>query len=164
MSTSTWKELIAVTLFLLGGLAALAFLAITVTGMRSGDEAHGYELNARFSEVANLSAHATVTMAGVRIGHVVSITPDIARAQAVVVMQLNGDVRAIASDATARVVTDGLLGGRSIAIQQGIANTSLRSGQWFAHTRGALILETLIDSIVHRASAVSRQPSAVKGA
>ena len=156
VNASTWKELTAVAIFLLGGCAALAFLAITVTGFRAGDEAEGYKLNARFNEVANLGVDAAVTLAGVRIGHVVTIMPDTARAQAIVVMQMNADVTTLSSDATARVVTDGLLGGKSIAIAQGVAPTHLRNGQWFAHTQGALILETLIGSFVHHAIATKQ--------
>ncbi len=151
MNASTWKQTAAVTTFLLAGCAALAFLAITITGLHAGDETDGYPLTARFNEVANLAVDAAVTLAGVRVGHVVTITPDTAKAQAIVVIQMNADVTSISSDATARVVTDGLLGGRSIAIQQGVAQTNLRKGQWFAHTQGALILKTLIGSFVHHA-------------
>jgi phospholipid/cholesterol/gamma-HCH transport system substrate-binding protein len=65
-------------LFVLLGFAALAFLTTQLPGSKLGllSQTTGYEVTARFDNVADLQAGAPVSMAGVKVGRVNSVSFD----------------------------------------------------------------------------------------
>ena len=66
------------------GLAALAWLAISVSGLDFSESQDEYQVEARFSNIAGLKPRAKVTSAGVTVGRVASIRLDPEVGQAVV--------------------------------------------------------------------------------
>lgn len=134
--------------FMLAGILALVFLAFSVSGYVMDDDSDTYTVVARFNDVSGLTTRARVTMAGVTIGRVQSIAVDAARAQAVVKLTLEQSAGPISIDAGAKIVTEGVLGGKYIAIVQGAEEEALKNGATIEDTQGALILEDLVGQFI----------------
>lgn len=135
-----------VGLFVLAGLAAIAYLSFAVGGL-GFNGAGGLTLTADFDEIAGLKPRAQVVISGVKVGQVTSITlNDDSRAR--VTMDLDASL-ALPSDTSASIVTAGLLGDRYISLQLGGEDTLLTSGDQITFTESAVILERLIGKFVH---------------
>lgn len=123
-------------------LAAGGFLAFAVghTGARIGK---GYELTARFDRVDGLHDGAEVRIAGVQVGSVESITLDPQTYQAVVRFTVAPNVQ-LSTDSSASVASDGLLGGKFLALETGGESEMLKQGGQMTITQGSVNLEGLI--------------------
>ena len=139
---------IAVGAFMLAGILALVFLAFRVSGLAFGSKSATYRVTANFENVSGLTLRAKVSLSGVTIGRVTGIRVDTQKGQAIVEMQLDKDAGKISSDAGAKIVTEGLLGGKFIAIVPGAEDATLKDGSVIHDTQGALILEDLIGQFV----------------
>ena len=147
MKPSPVRDLV-VGLFVLVGLAAVAYLSIQVGGVSYGGPL-GFHLVASFDEIGGLKARAPVVVSGVKVGQVTAIelTEDL-RAQ--VSMDLDPRVQ-LPVDSSASIRTSGLLGDQFVAIKPGGEEELLKSGERVDLTESALSLETLIGKFVHNA-------------
>jgi phospholipid/cholesterol/gamma-HCH transport system substrate-binding protein len=137
-----------VGLFVLAGLAGLAYLSLSIGGVSySGPK--GFLLFANFDETGGLKPRAPVVISGVKIGEVTGIT-------------LNEDYRAkvtvnvdpslkLPIDTTASIVTSGLLGDRYVSMQPGGDDELLKPGDQIEFVESAVILERLIGKFIHSA-------------
>ena len=139
---------IAVGAFMLAGILALVFLAFKVSGFAFSQQGGTYHVSARFKDVGGLTLRAKVSMSGVTIGRVTGIHVDTSAGQAIVDMQLDKDAGPISSDSGAKIVTEGLIGGKFIALVPGAEDTHLKEGSVIQDTQGALVLEDLIGQFV----------------
>jgi phospholipid/cholesterol/gamma-HCH transport system substrate-binding protein len=138
---------IVVGLFILAGVAALLILAIQVSGAHSYMKDY-YEITAKFDNIGGLKPGAAVTMAGVRVGEVNSISLDKETYRAAVILRINHDTK-LPTDTSASIYTEGLLGANYIALTPGFdVDNSLQKGEELATTHSALILENLIGQLV----------------
>lgn len=135
---------LTVGVFILAGILALAVLALRVSGLTMSAGGDSYKVYAHFDNVAGLTPRAKVTMAGVTIGQVTSITFDKNRYTGFVEMAINGDVNTLPADSTASIVTAGLLGEKYIGISVGGDELLLSDGDEIHDTQSALVLEELI--------------------
>lgn len=135
---------ILVGAFMVAGFAALVFLAIRVSGLSLDTAEQTYQLKARFENIGGLTVRAKVTMAGVVIGRVSDIYLDKKDFTGVVVMDVYKDVDNISTDATASILTAGVLGEKYIGVIMGAEEDSMKSGDEFQSTNSALVLEDLI--------------------
>lgn len=135
---------IAVGAFMLAGILALVFLAFRVSGFAFNQQGKTYHVTARFKDIGGLTLRAKVSMSGVTIGRVTGMRVDTTAGQAIVDMALDYDAGHVSSDAGAKIVTEGLLGGKFISIVPGAEDTYLKEGSVIQDTQGALILEDLI--------------------
>ena len=135
---------LTVGLFILAGLFALLILALRVSGLTLSPNGSTYTVYAHFDNVSGLTSRSKVTMAGVTIGQVKSITFDKNRYTGLVEMAINSDVNTLPSDSTASIVTAGLLGEKYIGISVGGDDMVLRDGDEIHDTQSALVLEELI--------------------
>src|SRR5262245_56072813 len=106
-------------LFILLGFAALFFLATQTTNMESYVSDEGYQVTARFEDVAGLKERAPVTMSGVTIGRVETIAFDPDGLNAVVTMRIRAEFDRIPDDSDASILTAGLLGSKYVGIGPG---------------------------------------------
>lgn len=106
---------VAVGLFLVVGVLALAYLSIRL-GKVSFLGGSGYVVSADFPSVGGLKAGSSVEIAGVQIGRVESI--GLADYQGRVVLRLDGNVK-IQEDSIASIKTKGLIGEKYIRISPG---------------------------------------------
>lgn len=144
----------SIGLFMLMGLLALLTLAVKVSGVSTWGSKPTYSVTAHFSNIGGLKVRAPVTIAGVKIGEVTSITLQPGTLNAKVTMDLRLDKPIPYEDTTARILTQGLLGSNYISIVPGFeeegANKQvyLKNGDEVPHTQEAMILENLIGQLV----------------
>lgn len=146
-----------VGLFLVAGFAALFFLAIKVSGLAEETSQPSYRLYASFQNAGGLTVRAKVTMAGVVIGRVSSITLDPKTFKAKVGMDIYNSVNEIDTDAVASILTAGLLGEKYIGIVPGSETTFLKEGDEIEQTQSSLVLEDLIGKFL---SSMANKPDA----
>lgn len=106
-------------------LVGLAVLAVAATflwfglarGADAGSNGETVEIGARFSSAATIDRGTDVRMAGVKIGTVRDIELDRDRAEALVTFAINSDILPLGDGTSARVQSEGLLGGSYINIE-----------------------------------------------
>jgi phospholipid/cholesterol/gamma-HCH transport system substrate-binding protein len=135
-----------VGVFVLVGLAAVAYLSMNVGGF-SFRRDEGLVVYAAFDQIGGLKPRAPVDIAGVKVGQVNSITLD-KNFRARVQLDLKSDLK-IPIDTTASIVTSGLLGDRYISLELGGEETYLKPGDEISMTESAVILERLIGKLIH---------------
>ena len=131
-------------IFLLLGIAAMLWLATEATdyGMQVGDDT--YQVNARFSNVADLKTRSPVKIGGVTVGLVEKISLDPVTFEAVVEMQIDRKFSDIPSDTSAAILTSGMLGDPYVGFEPGGAMEALADGDQIFITQSAVVLETLV--------------------
>lgn len=153
---ASWAETIM-------GFAVLAFAALMliyalgVSGLRHSSGT--YEVSARFGEAGGIQPGAKVTVSGVKVGSVTDVTIDPKTYLAVMHLSLTSDVK-LPSDSTAKITSDGLLGGAHIALTPGGAEDDLKPGGEINNTQGAVDLFGLIGQFIRPQSGSSAASSA----
>ncbi|EMP55993.1 mammalian cell entry related domain protein [Marinobacter santoriniensis NKSG1] len=137
---------IIVGLFMIAGLAALLFMALQVSGLSPKAAESTYTLYANFNDTGGLTPRGRISMAGVTIGTIDSITLDKKTFQARVKMAIHSDVDNIPADSAAVIRTSGLLGEQYIDVSVGGDMDSLKPGDTFYSTQSAMNLERLISN------------------
>lgn len=136
---------LAVGVFILLGIIALAFLALKVSGLSFQDARRDtYTVTAEFNNIGGLKPRAKVSIAGVTVGQVTNIGLDPLSARAVVSMTIDKDVDYLTTDSIAGIKTAGVLGEQYISISVGGAPDVLEDGGKIRDTQSAVILEDLI--------------------
>ena len=133
----------AVVLAVAGGFLAFALLN---TG-KSFDHANGYPLHAAFDHVDGLALGADVRIAGVKVGSVDAITLDPQSYEADVRFSVQNNIK-LSTDSSATVATDGLLGGKYLALATGGEEKMLAPGQAITITQGSVNLEAMIGKYI----------------
>lgn len=134
-----------VGVFVLVGIAALAYLAIKLGKLEviGGDKR---EVQAIFDSVAGLKTGASVEVGGVQVGQVKRIALEGDRAM--VVMAIDPKVK-VYKDAIAAVKTRGLIGDKYVALSPGGAEAELRAGEKIRDTESGVDLEAVIGEFIH---------------
>ena len=145
---------VSVGLFMLLGLLALLVMVMKVSGIDDLMSVKNYSVTANFTDIGGLKVRAPVTVAGVKIGEVTHIELQPSQLNARVTMMLSRDKPIPYEDASARILTEGLLGSNYISIVPGFDDEEnkdhpyLRSGDVIAKTQEAIILENLIGQLL----------------
>ncbi len=127
-------------------VAAVAafFLVFAVAQGGRGASSGGYELFARFQRVDGISVGSEVRISGVKVGVVRSVALDPDTFEARLTFALDRGVQVL-DDSTARVASDGLLGGAYVAIEPAGLDP-LAANSEIPNTQGAVDLLTLFAS------------------
>jgi phospholipid/cholesterol/gamma-HCH transport system substrate-binding protein len=134
--------------FVLAGLAAIAYLSLTVGGFSLFPTA-GMTLYGSFDETGGLKERAPVVISGVKVGEVDSIElNDDYRAR--VAMKVDAKLE-LPVDTSASIVTAGVLGDLYVSLQLGAEEELLKSGDEISFVESAVILERLIGKFIHNA-------------
>jgi len=136
---------LAVGAFVLIGLAAIAYLSISVGGASYAGKG-GLLLTAVFDEVGGLSVRSAVVVGGVKVGSVERIELG-ADFRPVVHINVDASLQ-LPEDTSASILTQGVLGDQYIGLQPGGSETVLKSGDPIEFTQSAVILERLIGRLV----------------
>ncbi|QNI02629.1 outer membrane lipid asymmetry maintenance protein MlaD [Halomonas sp. SH5A2] len=138
-----------VGLFILVGILGLVFLGLRVSGLTFSGATNTYQLDAHFSNIGGLKPRARVSMAGVTVGHVESIELDTEWYDARVTLSLSSELEGqISRDATAAILTSGLLGEQYVGLSLGGDPEMLEEGDTIRDTQSALVLEELIQQFI----------------
>lgn len=140
MQPSPSRDL-AVGLFVLAGLCAVAWLSVRVGGLTLGSGERAV-FHAYFDQVGGLKPRAPVVVAGVKVGDVTEIVlAEDLRAR--VSLDVDAGLK-LPDDTSAAIRTSGLLGDQFIALEPGGSEVLLAPGATFAFTQNALSIESLI--------------------
>jgi phospholipid/cholesterol/gamma-HCH transport system substrate-binding protein len=143
----------AIVLIVAIGFLAFAYRSSQVNG------SDGYELLARFDRVDGLERGADVRISGIKVGAVVdqSLDPETYRAE--VRFTLRNDVQ-LPLDSSAAVVSNGLLGGKYLALVPGGDIEMLEPGDEITLTQSAINVEDLIGHMIFNQGGGSSGPGA----
>jgi phospholipid/cholesterol/gamma-HCH transport system substrate-binding protein len=136
---------LGVGIFVLAGLACLAYLAVHLGKMEVWGT--GYQVSAKFDNVSGLKVGASVEVAGVEVGRVDSIrvTPG---DRAEVVMQLTPNIQ-LHEDAIASIRTKGIIGDKFVKISPGSSEKLVPNRGKVRDTESAVEWEELISKYIH---------------
>ncbi len=136
----------AAVLLVAGGF--LVFAAAN-TGQRLSGASYG--LHANFDHADGLSTGAEVRVAGVKVGTVqaIRLNPKTYLADVAFTVQRNV---ALSTDSSATISTDGLLGGKYLALAPGGEDAMLKNGGTVTITQGSVNIEALIGKYIFGAT------------
>jgi phospholipid/cholesterol/gamma-HCH transport system substrate-binding protein len=134
-----------VGVFVLAGMASLAYLAISLGGLEIF-QGNNYRVMALFGSASGLTSGDSIEIAGVEIGKVgrISLSDD---DQARVEMKIRGGVK-LTEDVIASVRTKGLIGDRYIKLEQGGSEHYIEAGGRIRETTPPLDIEELIGQFI----------------
>jgi len=142
MANNTVETLIgAVVLCVAGGFLYYASQSADFGGEGS------YPLTADFFKADGIGTGGDVRVSGVKVGTVESVALNEETFQAKVTFAINTAVK-LPSDSSAKIASDGLLGGSYVAIEPGGSEYFLEPGEEIEHTQGSVSLLDLIGKAV----------------
>lgn len=110
-----------------------------------------YPLTAKFFSADGVAPGIDVRMSGVKIGTVGDLTLDKKTFEAVVVLTVGKEFE-VPSDSSAKISSDGLLGGSYISIEPGGSEYPLEASEEIERTQGSVSLIDLLGKAVHSAT------------
>jgi phospholipid/cholesterol/gamma-HCH transport system substrate-binding protein len=139
-----WGETILGAIVAVVAVGFFAFAAAQAG--QSGGSGAGYELSARFQRVDGIAVGSDVRVSGVKVGVVrtVALDPETYLARLTFVIDPNVQVL---DDSTARIASDGLLGGAYVSVEPA-GMDPLPPGGEIINTQGSVDLLTLMSSAV----------------
>ncbi len=138
---------ISVGLFVLVGLAALAWLSVKLARMELVGSNY-IPIYAQFTSVAGLKLGAVVEIAGVEVGRVEQITLQPGAYEARLRLLIDPAVP-IQKDAIASIRTKGMIGDRYVIITPGASEVALKPNETIWKTEPAINFEELISQFIH---------------
>ena len=131
------------------GLAVLAAIALVlVVALTKGTgPAGGYELRASFAHIDGLDIGSDVRIAGVTVGRVTREAVDGKTFLATVAFRIRPDIR-LTADSSAAILSEGLLGGKYLALTPGGGAQTIPPGGLITATQGSISLETLLGKFI----------------
>lgn len=136
---------IMVGIFVTIGLLAMGYVSIRLGKIDFLNRSE-YVVYATFSNVSGLKKKAPVTMSGVEIGRVESITLD-SNGRAKVALRIQKDVK-LSEDCIASIKTMGIIGDKYIAVSQGGLDSYIGPGGFITETLPPLDVEELVSKYV----------------
>lgn len=125
-------------------VVAVGFFAFAAAQAGQNTAGGGYELRASFQRVDGVGVGSDVRISGVKVGVVRSVSLDPSTYNAVLTLTVNNGVDVL-DDSTARIATDGLLGGGYVSIEPA-GMEPLEPGGQIPNTQGSIDLLTLFAS------------------
>ncbi len=121
----------------IGVAGAFLYYAYGVSGR--GDTARTYPLNAVFGRVDGVTVGSEVRIAGVKVGAVSMSALDPQTFEARVTLNIASSVK-LPDDTSAKIVSDGVLGGAHVALEPGGSDAMLVAGDTISITQGSVDL------------------------
>ena len=126
---------------------AVVFFVYAYKTAGIGTASGGYTINAVFGSVDGVSVGTDVRVSGIKVGSVTEQKLDPETFQATLVLGLAPEVR-LPEDTSAKITSEGILGGNYISLDPGGADNMMVSGDTIEHTQGAVDLMSLIGQAV----------------
>lgn len=149
MSRSSTQDTL-VGFFVACGIAALFFMALQISNLGTYSNKESYTVIAHFTNTGGLKVKSPVSVAGVRIGRVSSITLDLTTFESIVEMQIESQYNNLPDDTSAGIFTAGLLGEQYISLQPGGSVDLLTNNSQIELTQSALVLEEIISQALFK--------------
>ena len=132
-------------------LTVCAVFAVFVYSSSQWQAPKGYEVIAKFDRIDGLMRGSDVRLSGVKVGNVKEIRLDPKTYLAVVHMSLAPHV-VLPTDSSAEIVSDGLLGGKVMALVPGGEDATIPPGGEIKFTQAPVSLESLIGQFIFSAN------------
>lgn len=142
-----------VGLFMLFGMAAMAYLSVTIAGV-SGYSAQSYQLTARFDSSSGLKEGAFIEIAGVKVGKVSQIKLDKESFESVATFVFESGI-VLAEDTIASIRTAGIIGDKFVKISPGASDDLLNSGDEVIETEPSISIEELVSKYIFNSDSES---------
>jgi phospholipid/cholesterol/gamma-HCH transport system substrate-binding protein len=140
-----WGETLLGAVVALVAVSFFVFAAAQAGQTRAGA---GYDLSARFQRVDGVAVGSDVRVSGVKVGVVRAVALDPATYLAQLTLSIEDGVQVL-DDSTARIASDGLLGGAYVAIEPAGLDP-LPAGAEIPNTQGSVDLLTLFASFAQQ--------------
>ncbi len=128
-------------------IIAIVFFVYSTGKANVGAGAGGYNVKAQFTDIGSLNIGDDVKIAGVVVGAVADVDLDPVLYNADVTLSINSDVE-LPYDTSARISSEGLLGGTYLALDVGGDTELLGEGESIAITQSAQNLEQLLGQFI----------------
>lgn len=132
-------------------LFVCAFFVIFAYSSSQFQPTKGYEVIAKFDRIDGLMRGSDVRLSGVKVGTVKEIRLDPDSYLAIVHIALPLEVT-LPKDSAAEIVSDGLLGGKVLALVPGGEDDMIKPDGEIMYTQAAVSLESLIGKFIFSAS------------
>ncbi len=129
---------------------AVIFFTYAYKTAEVGAASGGYNIDARFERIDGISTGSDVRMSGIKIGTVVAQKLDPASFEAVVTMTVSPDVK-LPDDSTAKITSEGLLGGNYISLEAGGSEKNFAAGDEITNTQSSIDLLSLLGQAIFSA-------------
>lgn len=107
----------------------------------------GYEVLAKFDRIDGLQAGTDVRISGIKVGTVVSLALEPVSFLAVARLSISDSVK-LPKDTVAQISSEGLLGGKFMALVPGGDTTMIKPGGEISFTQSPVNLEDLIGQLI----------------
>ena len=122
---------------------ALGFFIFMYSTTGVGKGSGGYHLTAKFKNVEGINIGSDVRMSGIKIGSVTNQALDNNTFDAILTFAIDPTIK-LPDDSTAKITSEGLLGGKFIALEPGGSETILADGGTITYTQGAIDLWSMV--------------------
>jgi|RhiMetdeSRZDD1v2_1073273.scaffolds.fasta_scaffold93888_3 phospholipid/cholesterol/gamma-HCH transport system substrate-binding protein len=122
---------------------ALGFFIFMYSTTGVGRGSGGYHLTAKFKNVEGINVGSDIRMSGIKIGSVTNQSLDNKTFDAVLTFAIDPAIK-LPDDSTAKITSEGLLGGKFIALEPGGSETILADGGTITYTQGAIDLWSMV--------------------
>lgn len=126
---------------------SIVFFIYATNTNNAGASGGGYSVKAQFTDIGSLSVGDDVKISGVTVGRVNDIDLDPVLYNADVTLMISDDVE-LPYDTSARISSEGLLGGNFMALDIGADTEMLGEGDMIAITQSAQNLEQLLGQFI----------------
>lgn len=123
------------------------FLAFAYTNSGHHASLNSTRYHAAFDRVDGLTTGSDVRMSGVKVGTITEMTIDPKTYLAHVTLSVNSDIK-IPKDSSAEIVSDGLMGGKYLALVPGGDDEILKPDAEIEHTQSSVSLEAMIGQLI----------------
>ena len=126
---------------------AIAFFTYAYKTSGAGAASGGYRILAQFERIDGVSTGTDVRMSGIKIGTVVAERLNPETYEAVVTMAISSDLK-LPDDSTAKITSEGLLGGNYISLEAGGSETMVAEGGTLVNTQSSIDLLSLLGQAI----------------
>jgi len=132
-------------------LAIAAFFLVFALDAADNGKVSGYEVTANFSKADGLNSGLDVRISGVKVGSIMKTELDPKTYLAKVTMSIMPNIE-LPIDTVAKVSSEGLLGGKYMALEPGAEEETIKPDGQIQYTQASLNLEEMIGKFIFSAS------------
>lgn len=142
MNHNVIETVLGAVVLLVAGIFLI--LALGAADVRRVD---GYEVSANFAKIDGINPGIDVRISGVKVGSVVKTMLDPKTYQARVTMNISDNIQ-LPTDTVAKVSSEGLLGGKYMALEPGADDQMISKNGTIEYTQASLNLEEMIGKFI----------------
>jgi len=129
---------------------AVAFVLYGYSVTDSGSGGDAYEVTAQFDRVDGLTIGSDVRMSGIKVGTITELSLNATNYYADVTMAIGSEIE-LPDDSSAKITSEGLLGGNYVSLSPGGSEDMLAEGDEILYTQGSVDLIALVSQALFSA-------------